>query len=364
MQMMPDCTCSGTTVFLVGNHFSVHDTRVIAGGVCVPRTAITLISRQVMQVTIPWNANTVSIDNNTWVDVHAATPYGVTGHLHIPVISAPADSTLTQVSSPVSPLLVNLDPAAQQLSVKFTHDADFTVVDLANGPPKTVTMKCVDQSVCDAKEKGYDTVLAVVNYASGRSKHATLTNDGTESDQWPLEVNAENLWTEIKKDVFTAHADVYGALETLYAADPTNVSLKVDLYLRGDGVPDLHVIGQLVLKFVEQKGKGPGGTSGILPPPRQNRPWAAAADEFEHRYQPQGQVESGIRLMPAQPVGPPAPAPAQMNPPLRRLPPPGQRGYLRQTPPATMADRQTPRHPSADARALPPYGPGNVPARR
>ena len=48
---------------------------------CVPRDAVMLLSRQVMQVTIPWNAKVVKIDDNLWVDVHVATPYGVTGHL-------------------------------------------------------------------------------------------------------------------------------------------------------------------------------------------------------------------------------------------------------------------------------------------
>jgi hypothetical protein len=78
-------TCTGTTLFLVGNHFSVHDTKVIAGGKCVP---FDLISRQIMRVVIPPNVQTFKNENKEeMVDVHAATPYGVTSHLLIPAIS-------------------------------------------------------------------------------------------------------------------------------------------------------------------------------------------------------------------------------------------------------------------------------------
>ncbi|MGL4511521.1 MAG: hypothetical protein ACRCT8_00400 [Lacipirellulaceae bacterium] len=75
---------SGTTIFLVGARFSVHDTQVIAGGRCVPYQ---LVSREIMKVTIPTSAETVSdtlSDGKTvrqYVDVHVATPYGVTSHL-------------------------------------------------------------------------------------------------------------------------------------------------------------------------------------------------------------------------------------------------------------------------------------------
>ncbi|QEG43839.1 hypothetical protein [Roseimaritima ulvae] len=81
------CQGQGTTLFLVGDNFSVHDTKVIAGGVCIPH--VRLISRELMQVTIPSCINTVSLcENGTprpYVAVYVATPYGVTNHLHVPV---------------------------------------------------------------------------------------------------------------------------------------------------------------------------------------------------------------------------------------------------------------------------------------
>jgi hypothetical protein len=84
---LPICEGEGTTVFLVGDNFSVHDTKVIAGGVCIPH--VQLVSREIMRVTIPSCVNTVHLCENNknccYVAVYLATPYGVTNHLHIPV---------------------------------------------------------------------------------------------------------------------------------------------------------------------------------------------------------------------------------------------------------------------------------------
>ena len=82
-QPLPTCEGAGTTLFLVGDNFSVHDTKIIAGGVCIPH--VRLISREIMRVTIPSCVNTVQIDGKDYVAVYAATPYGVTNHLHVPI---------------------------------------------------------------------------------------------------------------------------------------------------------------------------------------------------------------------------------------------------------------------------------------
>ena len=82
-----------TILFLVGNNFSVHDTTVLAGN---REVDFSLISRQVMRVTIPADVATMDRfqcaqrtrceDSQHVVDVHIATPYGVSQHLEIPVI--------------------------------------------------------------------------------------------------------------------------------------------------------------------------------------------------------------------------------------------------------------------------------------
>lgn len=82
-----------TSLFLVGNNFSVHNTRVIAGGLSLPIDNVELLSRQVMRVTVPKgviaNIRLASPkDKQSFVDVHIATPYGVSGQLAIPLTAA------------------------------------------------------------------------------------------------------------------------------------------------------------------------------------------------------------------------------------------------------------------------------------
>jgi hypothetical protein len=85
------------TVFLSGHHFSVHETKVIAGGVAVAPDKFVLLSRDLMQVTVPANA---VVENRTvqendkqtgqlvtrvvpTIDVHVASPNGPSNHLLI-----------------------------------------------------------------------------------------------------------------------------------------------------------------------------------------------------------------------------------------------------------------------------------------
>lgn len=76
---------SGTTLYLVGKNFSVLTNYVIAGGARLEPGAWKVINRQVIQVEIPANVNTVQVRGKTFVDIHIATPYGATSHLHIPI---------------------------------------------------------------------------------------------------------------------------------------------------------------------------------------------------------------------------------------------------------------------------------------
>lgn len=98
---------STTSLYLIGRGFSVHDTSLVAGGRPVP---ITLISREVLRADIPPGVATLpaipspttsaepmatpstcgdacSIDchGREMVDLHLATPYGVTAHMLVPV---------------------------------------------------------------------------------------------------------------------------------------------------------------------------------------------------------------------------------------------------------------------------------------
>ena len=111
-----DCVCKGTTLFLVGRNFSIQETQVIAGGKCVPD--VTLISHDIMQVNIPAGAYPVTfcdqLDGQVKqnIDIHVATPYGVTNHLLVPVYEprdVPCQSVVSeQIAPPKAP---TVDPS-------------------------------------------------------------------------------------------------------------------------------------------------------------------------------------------------------------------------------------------------------------
>lgn len=86
---------AATTLYLIGEGFSVHGTRLIAGGQAITPV---MISRQIIQVEIPAGVQTLprakkgEDTNELIVDVHMATPYGATSHLLIPVVRTDSHS--------------------------------------------------------------------------------------------------------------------------------------------------------------------------------------------------------------------------------------------------------------------------------
>lgn len=78
-----------TELFLVGKHFSVHETRVLVGN---QNCEFSLISREVMRVLVPSGVQTVDEiipGTNCFrkaVHVNLATPYGVTSNLSVPAV--------------------------------------------------------------------------------------------------------------------------------------------------------------------------------------------------------------------------------------------------------------------------------------
>jgi len=111
-----------TSLFLVGDRFSVHETQVIAGG---RRVHFQMLSRQVMQVTIPSDVLTVPDAQSPCkraIDVHVATPYGVSGHLLIP-IDLPAGNGCDVDVSGSETLDLELPPPAMGMEAS-TADAN------------------------------------------------------------------------------------------------------------------------------------------------------------------------------------------------------------------------------------------------
>ncbi|MEI8384027.1 MAG: hypothetical protein WCJ09_28200 [Planctomycetota bacterium] len=83
----PGAKDKNISVAVIGTNFSVSDTQVIAGNVLLnnggPNSQVMLLSREVMLLTIPVEA----LKEGNKIDVHVATPYGVSNHLdiHLPV---------------------------------------------------------------------------------------------------------------------------------------------------------------------------------------------------------------------------------------------------------------------------------------
>lgn len=109
-------------LFLMGENFSVANTRVIAGG---KEITPKLLSRQVLSITLPAGA-AVSEDkvglyseNGKFIDIRLATPYGVAGPLRFPVLGkaevAPA---------PVELVRPTLSPPADKQVVVLERDTD------------------------------------------------------------------------------------------------------------------------------------------------------------------------------------------------------------------------------------------------
>jgi len=119
-----------TTVFLVGKNLSVLDNEVIAGGEKISQANIRLISRELIQVTIPSTVSTVCSKQfegqecRDYVSVHLATPYGPTRPLLIPVDTGGCKKTTTtpSPSEEITALKKELTKKIEENRPKFSWD--------------------------------------------------------------------------------------------------------------------------------------------------------------------------------------------------------------------------------------------------
>ncbi|MCO8120160.1 hypothetical protein NHH03_00300 [Stieleria sp. TO1_6] len=143
--------------FLVGDNFSVHETKLIAG-TKAPKS-LSLLSRQIMQVTLPRGLPVVDDERlgivyqdrddqpqsvnsyRGFIDAHVATPYGVSGHLLIPVIRKDHCGCDTNLCAPVlanssATVIVPLkikDDAYVPAAPLITPDGGLAIIDVAAG---------------------------------------------------------------------------------------------------------------------------------------------------------------------------------------------------------------------------------------
>lgn len=100
---------NGASFFLAGDNFSVHETELIVGNKPILGSSAKLLSRQILQVTLPKglpvikDERLVGIDGQPsefegFIDAVVATPYGASGHLLIPALRKAAKPTAPTVS--------------------------------------------------------------------------------------------------------------------------------------------------------------------------------------------------------------------------------------------------------------------------
>jgi hypothetical protein len=186
-----------TTVFLVGNHFSVLQTVVIAGG--QPVDVNQLLSRQVLQATIPAKAIQTGLHGEQFVDVQLATPYGVTQHLMIPVCASgtpagsPPGASWSSSSTPVS-LAFNFG------GLGIVPPTTTTTVPISKPPSLLVVPGTVDFTKWDTVTV---TIKMPANAGGGNVTLPASTYDPTQKG-YPI------LGTTLSAQVFAAVGAYYG----------------------------------------------------------------------------------------------------------------------------------------------------------
>lgn len=187
------------TLFLMGDNFSINNTKVIVGGKNIPygkpdapnatvnatTGSFELLSRQVLRVTIPAGVASVADPEGRYsrggkyVDVRLGTPYGVGGPLRIPVIAKP-DPKTPELAVLTDQQVVFLDRDTDLILTGKNFTADLKafaagracVVEVLGSTtakvtvPKGVTPKT---SLTDKKEKEKEYVDVTVATAAGVS---------------------------------------------------------------------------------------------------------------------------------------------------------------------------------------------------
>ncbi len=91
--------------FLIfGKNFSIQETSVVAGGQRVDKDDVGILSREVMRVRLPKNLEiTTTTDGQKYVELHLATPNGVSNRMLLPFSEKPVTTTtITDVVQEVS----------------------------------------------------------------------------------------------------------------------------------------------------------------------------------------------------------------------------------------------------------------------
>ncbi|MCR9116896.1 MAG: hypothetical protein NXI22_08085 [bacterium] len=273
-------TCGGTTLFLVGDGFSVNDTKVIAGGKCVPYM---LLSRQIMRVTVPASAiaekKTVCGKEQEVIDVHIATPYGVTNHVYVPAIKSAKDAAADKVEerlkklealaenlsaagipptiaiTPAEPMLVD---AFIENPIRFkTNDTKFTFTltasstglpdDISGGVFLSTQLRFKGGELIGKPIPVEDESLKAVQFSGGK-----------------IEITAEELLDTFKK------ISVFNSPLASQFSDTEATELEAVFFVSEANHQEIRVIGTLPVHVTKYGCCRADGSTGPLPPPTGN----------------------------------------------------------------------------------------------
>jgi hypothetical protein len=211
---------SVTTLYLVGKRFSVHETRVIAGGRTVP---IRMLSRNVLELTVPPGVQPLSDPTDTppqpdlkFVDIQVGAPYGVSSHMLVPLVTKPgalhdrfrwvtAASTVHVAYSAASPgaaLYATVTPPPQ--------------IQLSSPTTMTPTSVSLNLTISEILPGGEEIILAKVTpNAPASSTPIAITNNNTFNTTTPAASatsNSVSARLDVRTQRYVIDVDQYNSL--------------------------------------------------------------------------------------------------------------------------------------------------------
>jgi bacterioferritin-associated ferredoxin len=163
-----------TRVFLIGSNFSVTGTKVIAGNQVVDHV---LLSREVMEITVPAGALSTLVDGEKQIDIHVATPYGVSQHLHIPFeeaekAPAPAAPPRLTWGIPSQKVIYRWNVTGADPAKTWTVENDAVLV----FEPHEIAVKLPDEFRSKVPIPGDATLNLAIYHPTGNGNAALLAN--------------------------------------------------------------------------------------------------------------------------------------------------------------------------------------------
>lgn len=168
-------------VFIYGKYINLLDTKVIVGGRVLPSTAVEILSREVIHVTIPPDAAPTVTKGDTpgsYLELYLATPNGISNRLLIP--SAPAAQT------PVVAYNLNSDSQSLTLFYQWLAGADAKSNLVATVDPGASPLKITWDSPTGLAPKTLQ-VTFIGTLSSGQTLKFTLKANGGSTDDFGVD---------------------------------------------------------------------------------------------------------------------------------------------------------------------------------